>query len=117
MVLTVLTVLLLGGFALKLVGVSGGAPGLSVLMIALALLLLWPKRSRRIPNKVRRRVRARWEVETGKKFNSKQYELDHMIPFSKRGSHTEDNLNVVERKKNRKKGAKSPPWDLWGWFG
>ena len=32
---------------------------------------------------------------------------------AKGGSNTEDNLRVVERKKNLRKGARSPWWDPW----
>lgn len=73
-----------------------------------------PKKGRSMPAKVRRRVIARWEISTGKKFNSQTHEIDHVIPFSKGGNETEDNLRVIERKKNRSKGAKSPWWDVLG---
>jgi hypothetical protein len=71
-----------------------------------------PRRSRHIPASVRRRKTAEYELRTGRKFNPKRYELDHEIPFSKGGSHTPDDLRVVEKSKNRSKGHKSPWWDL-----
>jgi hypothetical protein len=84
--------------------------------IAAALILnqMMPGRSRHIPTSVRRRKIAEFELRTGEKFNPRKHELDHEIAFSKGGSHTEDNLRVVEKRKNRSKGAKSPWWDLLG---
>lgn len=73
-----------------------------------------PGRSRHIPASVRRRKIAEHELRTGKKFNPRKHELDHQIAFSRGGSHSEDNLRVVEKRKNRSKGAKSPWWDLFG---
>jgi len=71
-----------------------------------------PSRSRRIPNRVRNKVIGRWEARTGKKFSSRLYEIDHIIPFSKGGNSSESNLRVVTRRQNRSKGAQSPWWDL-----
>lgn len=73
-----------------------------------------PGRSRHIPSSVRRRKIAEYELRTGEKFNPRKHELDHEVAFSKGGSHTEDNLRVIEKRKNRSKGAKSPWWDLLG---
>lgn len=73
-----------------------------------------PRRTRYIPGTVKRRAIARWEQQTGQKFNPRVHELDHVIPFSKGGSNTADNLRVVTRRENRSKGAKSPWWDLLG---
>jgi|SRR5271156_441622 len=73
-----------------------------------------PGRSRHIPSSVRRRKIAEYELRTGKKFNPRKHELDHEIAFSKGGSHTLENLRVLEKRKNRSKGAKSPWWDLLG---
>jgi hypothetical protein len=73
-----------------------------------------PRRSRHIPASVRRRKIAEYELRTGKKFNPRKHELDHGIPFSRGGSHTADNLSVMEKRRNRSKGAKSPWWDLFG---
>jgi HNH endonuclease len=70
------------------------------------------RRERYIRASVRREVIARHELRTGKKFNSRTHELDHIIPFSKGGSHTADNLRVVEKAQNRSKGATNPWWDL-----
>ncbi len=74
----------------------------------------WPKRSRYPRAAARRRTIAKWELETGKKFNPRRHEVDHTIPFAQGGSNTEDNLQVVEKSVNRSKGARSPFWDLLG---
>ena len=73
-----------------------------------------PSRKRRTRTEVRRRVIAKWVASTGKKFNPRTHEIDHIVPFAKGGGETEDNLRVIERKRNRSKGAKSPWWDLMG---
>ena len=70
--------------------------------------------SRHIPAAVRRRKEAEHVLKTGKKFDRKKYELDHEVPWSSGGGHHESNIRVVEKKKNRSKGAKSPWWDLLG---
>ncbi len=69
---------------------------------------------RYIPRSVRRKVIKRFESATGQKYNSRDLEIDHVVPFSKGGSSTEDNLRVIPRRENRAKGAKSPWWDLPG---
>lgn len=73
-----------------------------------------PGRKRYIPASVRRKARAEFELRTGEKFNPRKHEYDHEIAFSKGGSSTEDNVRVVEKRKNRAKGTKSPWWDLLG---
>jgi len=67
-----------------------------------------PSRSRHIPAIVRRRKIAEYELRSGKKFNPRKHELDHEVPFSRGGSHTEDNLVVTEKQRNRSKGNNSP---------
>ena len=84
------------------------------IVAALIVMPMIRGRSRHIPASVRRRTIAEHELRTGKKFNARKDELDHEVAFSKGGSHTEDNLRVVEKRKNRSKGAKSPWWDLLG---
>lgn len=70
------------------------------------------KRSRYIPKRTRRAVTAR-DLK-GEKFDPKKHHIDHVWPFSKGGSHTTDNLRVIEKKKNLQKGAKRPRmWDMW----
>jgi hypothetical protein len=74
-----------------------------------------PARTRQMKASVRRRVIAKWTAKTGKKFNPRIHEIDHIIPFSKGGGETEGNLRVVDKKMNRSKGAKGPWWDILGW--
>lgn len=67
-----------------------------------------PKRSRYIPTKVRREVVARHRKRTGEEFDPNEHELDHIVPFSKGGSHSAENLRVLPKKVNRQRGAKMP---------
>lgn len=71
------------------------------------------KRSRRIPATKRRRVIERWEARTGKQFDARIYEIDHKVPFAKGGWHTMDNLRVVRRDANRRKGHREPTLEDW----
>lgn len=64
------------------------------------------KRSRYIPKALRRAVIAR-DLK-GEKFDPKKHHIDHVWPFSRGGSHTTDNLRILDKKKNLKKGAKRP---------
>jgi hypothetical protein len=96
---------------------AGQTPGLSVLaglVCGLLVTLLIPRRRRYVPQSERRKAIARFEYKTGRKYNARTHEIDHVVPFTKGGSHTADNLQVIERGKNRTKGAKSPWWDLLG---
>jgi hypothetical protein len=90
------------------------APILWGLLAMSAVYIATRGRSRYIPTRVKRKKIAEYELRTGKKFNSRRVELDHSVPFSRGESHTADNLRVVEKRKNRSKGAKSPWWDLFG---
>jgi hypothetical protein len=87
-------------------------------IIIFSVIVLYRSRpsqsNRRISNAVRRRVVADWQRKTGEKFNSRKYELDHIIPFSRGGGHTFDNLRVIEKSRNRSKGAQLPRWDIVG---
>lgn len=70
------------------------------------------KRSRYIPKATRRAVIAR-DLK-GEKFNPEKHHIDHIWPFSKGGSNTADNLRVIARKRNLRKGAKRPRMrDMW----
>ena len=64
------------------------------------------KRSRSIPTATRRAVIKR-DLK-GEKFDPEKHHVDHVWPFSRGGSHTTDNLRVIEKKKNLRKGAKRP---------
>lgn len=95
-----------------------GENDIRIIIVAITIGLaashfLIPERSRYIPKSVRRKIIADYEYKTGRK-KRKSDEIDHIIPLSKGGSNTPDNLRVVTRKKNRSKGAKSPWWDLLG---
>lgn len=76
------------------------------------IFFAFPKRSRHIPSGVRKRVITK-HIGKGRQYNPKEHHLDHIVPFSKGGSHTHDNLRVVEKKKNLKKGAKMPTPSDW----
>lgn len=71
-----------------------------------------PRRSRSIPGKVKRVILAR-DLK-GDKRRLKDYEYDHTYPFSDGGGHTADNIRLIPKKANRKKGAKRPK--LTDWF-
>ncbi|MGD0501046.1 MAG: HNH endonuclease [Bryobacteraceae bacterium] len=64
------------------------------------------KRSRYISKATRRAVIERGLK--GEEFDPQKHHIDHVWPFSKGGSHTTDNLRVIEKKKNLQKGAKRP---------
>lgn len=64
------------------------------------------KRSRYIPKSVRRAVIAR--DLNGEAFDPEKHHIDHVWPFSRGGSHTTDNLRVLDKKRNLRKGAKRP---------
>ncbi len=84
---------------------------LAFLAAAIALWLA-PRRSRSIPSDVRPAV-IRRDLR-GRRFDPSRHHIDHIWPFSRGGSHTEDNLRVVNKRKNLRKGARKPkPWD---WF-
>jgi len=70
------------------------------------------RRSRYISKATRRAVIER-DLK-GEKFDPKKHHVDHVWPFSRGGSHTTDNLRVIEKKKNLRKGAKLPRMrDMW----
>jgi hypothetical protein len=97
---------------------NGRTSKLAAVAIAIIVALLvarsLPNRSRYIPRQVRKEVIQRYESESRRKFNRRIHELDHVVPFSKGGSSTADNLRVTHRSDNRRKAARSPWWDLLG---
>jgi 5-methylcytosine-specific restriction endonuclease McrA len=64
------------------------------------------KRPRYIPSATRRAVIARDLKD--EKYASRKHNIDHVWPFSKGGSNTVDNLRVIEKRKNLRKGAERP---------
>ena len=64
------------------------------------------KRSRYISEATRRTVIAR-DLK-GERYDPQKHHIDHVWPFSRGGSHTTDNLRVIEKKKNLRKGANRP---------
>jgi len=70
------------------------------------------RRSRHIPRSIRKAVIAR-DLKSAR-FNSRKHHIDHVWPFSLGGSHTSDNLRVIDKKENLKKGSKRPRFrDMW----
>lgn len=69
--------------------------------------------SRRIPKSVRAAVIAR-DLK-GEPFDGTRYHLDHIVPVSRGGDHSVENLRVVPREENLRKGNQMPGfWDLFG---
>jgi predicted membrane channel-forming protein YqfA (hemolysin III family) len=68
-------------------------------------------RKRPIPAKHRQAVIKR---DLGNiRFDGSKHHVDHVVPFSKGGSHTKDNLRVIEKKRNLQKGARHPTlWEM-----
>lgn len=106
---------MLGVIAVHLCLVAAHRPDLdklSWLGAGLGPLVVRP-RSRYIPARVKRRVIGEYERKTGKKYNSREVEIDHLWAFSRGGSHTTDNLRVISKAANRRKGAKKPRLKDW----
>jgi hypothetical protein len=72
------------------------------------------KRTRYIPAKTKKKLIENFERTTGKTYNSKKYEIHHIIPYSKGGNNTIDNLKIILKHKNRAISNKSPWWDIFG---
>jgi hypothetical protein len=64
------------------------------------------RRTRHISKSVKRAVITR-DLK-GEAYDSKKHHIDHRWPFSRGGSNTADNLRVISKEKNLKKGAKRP---------
>jgi hypothetical protein len=70
------------------------------------------RRSRYIRKSVKRAVIAR-DLKN-EQYDPAKHHIDHVWPFSRGGSHTADNLRVIAKKKNLKKGARRPRMrDMW----
>ena len=65
-----------------------------------------PKSDRRVPKRVRRDVIAR-DLK-GVPFDPKLHHIDHIVPFSKGGDHSEENLRVMPKSDNLRRGARMP---------
>ena len=105
---------LLVTFSLAQAGWSGLQAVVCGVLAGLAVVGFQKARKRYIPRTERRKAIARFEYKTGRRYNARIHDLDHVVPFSKGGSNTADNLRVIERSTNRAKGARSPWWDLLG---
>ena len=88
---------------------SGDAPQADGIVSGILALLLVPRprRSRYIPVKVRREVIAR-DLKGREGYDPQKHHIDHKWAFSRGGGHTSDNLRVIEKEKNLRKGAKRP---------
>jgi len=85
---------------------------IAVAVAGLLTLGLFPRRRRYVRRSERRKAIARFELETGKKYNPRLHELDHEVPFSRGGNSSADNLRVIDRRANRRKGSRSTWWDV-----
>ncbi len=103
-------VLLCRGFRVRL-----SVPPLTAYMVALVICVLirraQPRRSRYVSARTKRQAIARHENETGKTFKRGRDELDHILPHSWGGGNSEDNIQVLPKKKNREKGARLRWWE------
>jgi hypothetical protein len=108
--------LLIGGFLLGLAyyvahgKAVGNTPQGDGLLFGLLALVFVPrrKRSRYISADVKRAVIARDFAGREHEYDSKRHHIDHKWPHSKGGGNTRDNLRVLTKEKNLKKGAKKP---------
>ena len=77
------------------------------------LLVAPPRGGRRIPKTIRQQVIARDLTSKGPKWDPSKYHIDHTVPFSRGGDNSLQNLRVVEKEKNLRKGGKMPSfWDF-----
>jgi len=93
-------------------GIEGQNAELIGVAVAGGSFALYPKRRRYIPARVKRQVISKHIKKTGR-YDPKEEHIDHIVPFAKGGSHTEDNLRVIPKKKNLKKGKKMPSPTDW----
>jgi len=106
----ILAIILFIGCRAALVAMKVSEQGTVLISLLIALAVFSRKarvgRSRHIPKSVKRAVIARDLKD--QEYDSSKHHIDHVWPFSRGGSHTADNLRVIEKKKNLKKGAKRP---------
>jgi len=99
------------GFALAAavapsLGFKGSDATVAAYIVAGLAVATAKPRSRHISAKVRRKVIER-DLK-GQKYDPKKHHVDHVWPYSRGGSSTEDNLRVLDKRENLKKGAKKP---------
>ena len=70
------------------------------------ILIKAPRRSRYIPARVRKAVVAR-DLK-GQPVDPRTYHIDHVVPYSKYGDHSPENLRVVPKDYNLRCGARMP---------
>ncbi|MEK6815850.1 MAG: HNH endonuclease signature motif containing protein [Nitrospirota bacterium] len=103
--------------------VQAGRPQAEAILVAVLVLVFFMvladklvprQRSRHVRRVERRKAIATFERETGQKYSPRRHDIDHVVPFSRGGNNTAENLRVLPRSQNRSKGARSPWWDLLG---
>jgi hypothetical protein len=114
------TVLLVLLFILHRVGLRGWWVRYTAISLATPVYFYGPWRWKPLTSKDkeyrenRKKAIKRWEAETGKIFNSRTHEVDHIVPLRRHGGHMIDNLRVIKISANRKKGSREP--SLQDWF-
>ena len=97
---------------------TSNSDGAFIFIVLIFILLLWlnkrGRRSRHIPIKSKRLAQAELfkkhysDPETAAKpLRLRNYEYDHKHPFSRGGSSDPDNIELITRKANRRKGNRS----------
>ncbi len=112
------SLLVIGSYLTTLIVAAKFTDPWKALLIAVIVGLLvreraYPRRSRYISRRERRKAIARFEL-SGERYNPRKHEIDHEVPHSSGGVNAADNLRVITRERNRAKSAKSPWWDVLG---
>ncbi len=74
-------------------------------------MVLTPKRTRYVRSDIRKRVIGR-DLK-GMPYDARKHHIDHIWPHSRGGSNTTDNLRVIGKKENLRKGANKPRLTDW----